>query len=89
VPVIVLLWNNSGYAEIKRYMVDRDIEPIGVDIYTPDFLTLARGFGCRAASANTPGQLANELKQAAGRRVPTLIEIDEQKWFDHVSGDPA
>jgi acetolactate synthase-1/2/3 large subunit len=89
VPVIVLLWNNSGYAEIKRYMVDRDIEPIGVDIYTPDFLALARGFGCCAASANTPGQLANELKQAAGRRVPTLIEIDERKWFDHVSGDPA
>ena len=89
VPVIVLLWNNSGYAEIKRYMVDRDIEPIGVDIYTPDFLTLARGFGCCAASANTPGQLANELKQAAGRRVPTLIEIDERTWFDQVSGDPA
>jgi acetolactate synthase I/II/III large subunit len=88
VPVIVLLWNNSGYAEIKRYMVDRDIEPVGVDIYTPDFLTLARGFGCCAASADTPGQLANELKQAAGRRVPTLIEIDERKWFDQVSGDP-
>jgi hypothetical protein len=30
--------------------------------------------------------LANELKLAAARRVPTLIEIDEQKWFDNVSG---
>jgi len=89
VPVIVLLWNNRGYAEIKKYMVERDIEPIGVDIYTPDFLALARGFGCCAASAHTPAALANELKQAAARRVPTLIEIDEQKWFDHVPGDPA
>jgi acetolactate synthase I/II/III large subunit len=89
VPVIVLLWNNRDYAEIKKYMVERDIEPIGVDIYTPDFLALARGFGCCAASAHTPATLANELKQAAARRVPTLIEIDEQKWFDHVPGDPA
>ena len=89
VPVIVLLWNNRGYAEIRKYMVERDIEPIGVDIYTPDFLALARGFGCCAATAETPALLANELKQAAARRVPTLIEIDEQKWFDHVSGEPA
>ncbi len=89
VPVIVLLWNNRGYAEIRKYMVERDIEPIGVDIYTPDFLALALGFGCCAASAHTPAVLANELKQAARRRVPTLIEIDEQKWFDHVPGGPA
>jgi len=56
--VIVLLWNNRGYAEIRKYMVERDIEPIGVDIYTPDFLALALGFGCCAASAHTPAVLA-------------------------------
>jgi acetolactate synthase-1/2/3 large subunit len=33
-PVIVLLWNNQGYEEIKKYMVNRAIEPVGVDIYT-------------------------------------------------------
>jgi len=89
VPVIVLLWNNRGYAEIKKYMVERDIEPIGVDIYTPDFLMLARGFGCCAASVDTSAQLADELQLAVTRRVPTLIEIDEQRWFEHVPGEPA
>ncbi|ANB74659.1 5-guanidino-2-oxopentanoate decarboxylase [Paraburkholderia phytofirmans] len=89
VPVIVLLWNNRGYAEIRRYMVERDIEPIGVDIYTPDFIALARGFGCCAVTADNQATLASELKQAAGRRVPTLIEIDEQKWFDQVPGARA
>jgi acetolactate synthase-1/2/3 large subunit len=57
-PLIVLLWNNDGYGEIKTYMVDRQIQPIGVDIYTPDFLTIAIGFGCgacgQAASRNWP-----------------------------------
>ena len=33
-PIIVLLWNNQGYEEIKKYMVNRAIEPVGVDIYT-------------------------------------------------------
>src|SRR5260370_36097247 len=40
VPLIVLLWNNRGYAEIRQYMTEREIEPIGVDLYTPDFLAL-------------------------------------------------
>jgi hypothetical protein len=35
VPLIVLLWNNQGYEEIKKYMVNRAIEPVGVDIHTP------------------------------------------------------
>ena len=38
VPVIFLLWNNSGYGEIKRFMAEGNISPIGVDIYTPDFV---------------------------------------------------
>ncbi len=47
-PVIVLLWNNRGYEEIKRYMVNRAITPVGVDIHTPDFVAVARGMGCAA-----------------------------------------
>src|SRR6218665_237264 len=43
---IILLWNNGGYEEIRRCMRQRDIRPIGVDLYTPDFLLLARGFWC-------------------------------------------
>ena len=44
----MLLWNNDGYGEIKTYMLERQIAPIGVDIFTPDFLAIARGFGCQA-----------------------------------------
>ncbi len=34
VGIVVLLWNNHGYGEIKRYMERREITPLGVDIYT-------------------------------------------------------
>lgn len=84
VPVIVLLWNNLGYGEIRKYMAARDIAPVGVDIYTPDFLQLATGFGCEARRASTRETLAAELKQATSRDVPTVIEVFEADWFAQV-----
>jgi acetolactate synthase I/II/III large subunit len=77
-PLPILLWNNRGYGEIKRYMAERSIPQIGVDIYTPDFLTIARGFGCRAERAETLEQLRLLLRQARQAAGPTLIEIDEE-----------
>jgi acetolactate synthase-1/2/3 large subunit len=78
-PVIVLLWNNQGYAEIKSYMVQNQIKPIGVDIYTPDFQTLAKGFGCEAARVTRLADLPDQLRAAAARSVPTIIEIVEEE----------
>ncbi|MBN3823303.1 hypothetical protein G3O00_06685, partial [Burkholderia sp. Ac-20384] len=83
-PVIVIVWNNRGYGEIRKYMVARDITPVGVDPYTPDFQVVARGFGCAAHTAATPGALAAALRDAAARAIPTVIEIDEATWFGQV-----
>ena len=80
-PVPILLWNNRGYGEIKQYMVERGIPTIGVDIYTPDFQAIARGFGCEARVANDFETLTEALQQAAAADRPTLIEIDEAQAF--------
>ncbi len=84
VPLIVLLWNNFGYGEIRKYMVERDITPVGVDIYTPDFIALARGFGCAAVRVDSPEVLVRELQRATQCTFPTVIEIRESDWFDQV-----
>ena len=78
--IIVLLWNNQGYGEIKKYMLNRAIEPVGVDIYTPDFIGVAKALGCAALSVESPAQLRAALAHAAHLCGPTLIEIDEQRW---------
>lgn len=77
--IIVLLWNNRGYGEIKRYMRDRGLPEIGVDIYTPDFQKIAEGFGCSVRTADNLDELAVALqpKNTAGVR---LIEIREQTF---------
>jgi acetolactate synthase-1/2/3 large subunit len=80
-PIVVLLWNNQGYEEIKKYMVNRAIEPIGVDIYTPDFRGVASALGCAAEAAGSVEQLQAALSSASRREGPTLIEIDQGRWM--------
>jgi acetolactate synthase-1/2/3 large subunit len=84
-PVIVLLWNNQGYEEIKKYMVNRAIEPVGVDIYTPDFIGVAKALGCAAEAISTVEQLRGALRAATDRQGPTLIEIDQNQWMQAVA----
>ncbi|MFP3496784.1 5-guanidino-2-oxopentanoate decarboxylase [Pseudomonas sp. SIMBA_059] len=84
-PVIVLLWNNQGYEEIKKYMVNRAIEPVGVDIYTPDFIGVAKALGCAAESVHGIEPLRAALRAATDRQGPTLIEVDQALWMQEVA----
>jgi acetolactate synthase-1/2/3 large subunit len=59
--------------------VERQITTIGVDIYTPDLLKIAEGFGCAAARATGLDHLAGLLDGMADRRVPTVVEIIEEE----------
>jgi acetolactate synthase-1/2/3 large subunit len=66
-------------------MVNRAIEPVGVDIYTPDFIGVAKALGCAADAVNGVEQLRVALRAAADRQGPTLIEIDQTQWMKAVS----
>ena len=82
-PLSILLWNNHGYNEIREYMADRGIPQIGVDIYTPDLLAIARGFGCEAVRVQSIPQLQDELRKSQAHTGPSVIEIDEadaRRW---------
>lgn len=74
-PVTVLIWNNSGYAEIRAGMVASEVTPIGVDITPPDFIKAAQALGCNATHVNSLEALADALKLAQNRDVPTVIEL--------------
>jgi acetolactate synthase-1/2/3 large subunit len=80
-PVIVLVWNNHAYGEIKTYMVDAGIAPIGVDLYTPDLRAIARGYGCFAERARDHADLTRLLADARGRGVTSVIEVIEAEPF--------
>lgn len=73
--VIVVLLNNGGYGEIKRAMIDGGVEPVGVDLHTPDFVAIARAYGWGAQRIDEGAPLADALREAAGHGAPYLIEI--------------
>jgi acetolactate synthase-1/2/3 large subunit len=71
----IIVWNNSSYGEIKAFMAERDIPQIGVDIFTPDFVALAKSLGCVASAPADLDTLEKELAASMHRKVPTVIEI--------------
>ena len=73
--IAILLWNNQGYKTISDYMIADQIVPVGCIEYTPDFLAIARGFGCEAEHVDTPEALTQAFKTAHKRDIPTLIEV--------------
>jgi acetolactate synthase-1/2/3 large subunit len=77
IAAAVVVWNNRSYGEIKAYMAERNIPQIGVDIFTPDLVALARAMGCEAAAPDSIDSLKRELAASPTRNVPTLIEIRE------------
>ena len=83
-PVIILLWHNQGYEEIRRYMDNAGVTRLGVDIQAPDFQVLAAGFGCAATRVADPAGLARAIanRPASG---PILIEVDAAAWNEAVT----
>jgi len=75
IATAVIIWNNTSYGEIKAFMAERDIPQIGVDIFTPDFVGLAKALGCKASRPASIAELETDLKASATRTIPTIIEI--------------
>lgn len=73
--LIVLLLNNSCYGEIKAAMHASGVTPLGVDLHTPDFVTVARAYGWHAELASGHADIVAAVQAASCRSQPTLIEI--------------
>jgi len=81
IPIIIVVWNNDGYAEIRDAMVNADIPTIGVNLRTPDFVAMAKSFGCFGCAPQSLDELAEEIGKAKDRTLPTVIEIHEDADF--------
>ncbi|MDJ0877969.1 MAG: 5-guanidino-2-oxopentanoate decarboxylase [Halieaceae bacterium] len=86
-PVAVLVWNNRGYREIRQGMVAAEVEPVGVDIFTPDLVAAATALGCHTARPKDLDRLADCLKQAVRQDRPTLIELSQEDFLTTPAGE--
>ncbi|GEN24928.1 hypothetical protein HCU01_28770 [Halomonas cupida] len=78
-PLVILLWHNQGYEEIRRFMDNAGVTRLGVDIQAPDFQMLAAGFGCSATRVGDPAGLQRALDNRPSNG-PMLIEVDAAAW---------
>lgn len=74
-PVIFVVWNNNGYQEIERFMVDHDIKPEGVTPSAPDFAAVARAYGMPAERVEGIDTLGSALTRAKAAGSAYLIDL--------------
>jgi acetolactate synthase-1/2/3 large subunit len=74
-PLPVVVFNNAGFQEIREGMQARGIDPLGVDVRSPDFPLLGQAFGGEGRRVHTPAELAEAVADALQASTPTLIEV--------------
>lgn len=74
--IAVLVLDNQGFAEIREGMQRRSIDPLGVDLTSPDFTLLAKSMGCLGVQAASAEHVAELVEAAFGADRPTVISLD-------------
>ncbi|WP_327660339.1 MULTISPECIES: 5-guanidino-2-oxopentanoate decarboxylase [unclassified Streptomyces] len=74
----VVVFDNSGYGEIRDEMNARGDAPLAVDHARVDLPALTRAYGGHGATAHTPEELTKLLSTALTTPAPTLIVVPEE-----------
>jgi thiamine pyrophosphate-dependent acetolactate synthase large subunit-like protein len=76
-PIPIILWNNSGYQQIRGDMQRQGIATIGVNGRNPDFMALAAAMHCNGVRPVDRAELAKAVTSAFNSDRPTIIEVLE------------
>lgn len=76
-PMAIVVFDNSGYGEIRAEMLERDEKPVAVDAPPRDLVLLAHALGARGIRVETPEDLITELRTAVSHQGPTVLVIKE------------
>ncbi len=76
-PLIICVFTDGGYG-VLRNIQNRTFQgrTIGVDLATPDFVSVARGMGLKAEKVNSLERFKTAYKSAMEAIGPVLIDID-------------
>lgn len=77
--LVVIVHNDSTYGAMKnlqrRFYGERYID---VELNNPDFVKLADAYGMPGTRVHGPDEFAQAMRQALGRRGPSLIEVPDE-----------
>jgi acetolactate synthase-1/2/3 large subunit len=73
-PIVVLVWNDSGYGLIKWKQMNAFGRPSHVDFNNPDFVMLAESFGAVGVRVTSSAELLPTLRKALESDSVTVID---------------
>ncbi|MFJ8085152.1 benzoylformate decarboxylase [Streptomyces sp. NPDC096205] len=74
-PVTFVIPDNSGYLSLKYYLQDQKSWEAGYDLSDVDMALIARGFGVRGETVDSPDGLQEALRDALTAEGPVLIDV--------------
>lgn len=73
--IVLLLWDNRGYEQIRETFDDVAAPQMGVDVSSHDPVAIAQGFGWATTQVTTPEQLATALRSSFVANSPQFIRV--------------
>ena len=78
----IILWENDGLGQIREGMDSRGMPHIGVNYYNPDFVAMAKAFGCYGVAPDSLAALEAAVSEALQADMPTMINIKQDSaWL--------
>jgi acetolactate synthase-1/2/3 large subunit len=77
IQVIFIVWNNTGYKEIKDSMTINKISPVGVSPKPPDFKLQAQSYNLLYYLVENKHNLIKILNIAFEKKMSAIVEISE------------
>ncbi len=74
-PIVTLLFRDDAFGVIRWKQLTRFGRESGVAFGNPDFVALARAFGCQGVRVEAPDELIPALKEAFRSPVPCLVDV--------------
>ena len=73
--IVLVLWDNNGYEQIRESFDDVAAPQMGVDVSSHDPIAIAKGFGWATTQVATPEQLATALREGLAANSPQFIRV--------------
>ena len=75
-PLVILVFNDGGYGVLRQIEDAMMQRRFGVDLHTPDFVTVAQGMGLESERVTGLSEFEPAFERALDRTGPTLLDID-------------
>ena len=73
--IVLIVWDNRGYAQIRQSFDDADAPRMGVDVSSADPEGIARVFGWHACTVGSPEEMEQAVRAALAAGGPQFVRV--------------